>query len=551
MNIHKKAFTLVELIVVITILSILGTIAFISLQGYSKDARDSTRTSDLSTMKISLELFHLDAGKYPETTDGLAVTYSGTEVWTQGTFGNITKNSVDKLDKIPTDPLTGKEFTYSITNNKQEFLLGGLMEGGDYALNNLLLNDVNAGDTMATAIVTGNYNSIMNKTLTGVDCAILSLPSIITSIEGETDLVNIINSGGLVYNGYNNLPSNYTSSKFKVDGGFDFQTAKFVAYSDSRSCSPIYDANDDTARISLIEGLKAAYSGTIIVNEGVINNIVNIDIGDTTAVAVLGSTLVNNNLGGSVASSDTEEDGGGASTCVDINNGLIGLWHFDGDLFDSSVSANDGINSGASINTTGGLINGSVTFSGEPTDIDIPNSAELTFGNETSDIPFSIGGWVNTSDVTNFRIIGKGTTISNTEYVFGFGSNDVLYFALYDNDSGNISRLVTDNPFTSLENGWHNIFATYDGTGIVGSINIYVDGVLITLSTHSIVGSYAAMHNDGSVITLGSWLRGDATWKKFSIGDLDELSIYDRELNITEILEIYDGGIIGKPICNP
>jgi len=39
----KKAFTLVELIVVITILTILGTIAFISLQGYSRDARDSTR----------------------------------------------------------------------------------------------------------------------------------------------------------------------------------------------------------------------------------------------------------------------------------------------------------------------------------------------------------------------------------------------------------------------------------------------------------------------------------------------------------------------------
>jgi len=33
---NKKAFTLVELIVVITILAILWTIAFISLQGYSR-----------------------------------------------------------------------------------------------------------------------------------------------------------------------------------------------------------------------------------------------------------------------------------------------------------------------------------------------------------------------------------------------------------------------------------------------------------------------------------------------------------------------------------
>jgi type II secretory pathway pseudopilin PulG len=51
---------LVELIVVITILAILGTIAFISLQGYSKTARDSARISDMSRIKTSLELFSLE-----------------------------------------------------------------------------------------------------------------------------------------------------------------------------------------------------------------------------------------------------------------------------------------------------------------------------------------------------------------------------------------------------------------------------------------------------------------------------------------------------------
>jgi prepilin-type N-terminal cleavage/methylation domain-containing protein len=50
--------TLVELIVVITILAILGTIAFISLQGYSADARNSKRTSDVASLaqKISIEI---------------------------------------------------------------------------------------------------------------------------------------------------------------------------------------------------------------------------------------------------------------------------------------------------------------------------------------------------------------------------------------------------------------------------------------------------------------------------------------------------------------
>jgi prepilin-type N-terminal cleavage/methylation domain-containing protein len=53
-NIKKQWFTLVELIVVITILAILWSIAFISLQGYSSDARNSKRVSDLGSLQSSL-----------------------------------------------------------------------------------------------------------------------------------------------------------------------------------------------------------------------------------------------------------------------------------------------------------------------------------------------------------------------------------------------------------------------------------------------------------------------------------------------------------------
>lgn len=53
----NKAFTLVELIVVITILAILWTIAFISLQWYTAEARDSKRLSDITNIlkKIAVE----------------------------------------------------------------------------------------------------------------------------------------------------------------------------------------------------------------------------------------------------------------------------------------------------------------------------------------------------------------------------------------------------------------------------------------------------------------------------------------------------------------
>lgn len=58
----NKAFTLVELIVVITILAVLGTIAFISLQGYSADARNSKRTSNLNNIQSAISIKMAEGG---------------------------------------------------------------------------------------------------------------------------------------------------------------------------------------------------------------------------------------------------------------------------------------------------------------------------------------------------------------------------------------------------------------------------------------------------------------------------------------------------------
>jgi len=60
------AFTLVELIVVIVILAILATIAFLSFNSYSSSSRDSVRLSDINSLNKSLELFNINASKYPD-----------------------------------------------------------------------------------------------------------------------------------------------------------------------------------------------------------------------------------------------------------------------------------------------------------------------------------------------------------------------------------------------------------------------------------------------------------------------------------------------------
>ena len=135
MKTNTKAFTLVELIVVISILIILGTIAFISMQNYTKTSRDSVRLSDMSRIKTSLELFQIEAAKYPDPDGSITISYSGSTAWTQWEFWQIGFQSVDKLDILPVDPLTEKQYDYSVTNTKKEYQLAWVMETDEYSLN--------------------------------------------------------------------------------------------------------------------------------------------------------------------------------------------------------------------------------------------------------------------------------------------------------------------------------------------------------------------------------------------------------------------------------
>ena len=316
-------FTLVELIVVITILAILGTIAFISLQWYSTNARDSTRISDVWSMKTSLELFQLEAGKYPIPTDGVDITYSWATVWTQWSFWETVYANVTKLDKIPTDPLTDKEYTYSVISTRNEYEISWIIEWEALWMNNNLISQSLAWTVEATAYVSWNYNWLMTKTLNGNACKILSLPTILTNDTTVTDLQDIITQKRFVYNWFKNLASSFKWSKFKEDGWFDFQPAQLIAYSDTGSCADL-TANTwswTSARVTLLQWLQNSYSWTVIENEWEIKNVVNVVIDEnnpSTEVVNLVWNLVNNNFWGKVVLGWNTSNTTSTVTCENI-----------------------------------------------------------------------------------------------------------------------------------------------------------------------------------------------------------------------------------------
>ena len=67
----KNGFTLIELIVSVTIIAVLTVVGVISYSGTNKKARDSRRMADLEKIRIALELYRQENNGYPLILDGL------------------------------------------------------------------------------------------------------------------------------------------------------------------------------------------------------------------------------------------------------------------------------------------------------------------------------------------------------------------------------------------------------------------------------------------------------------------------------------------------
>ena len=177
MHRFQKGFTLVELIVVITILAILWTIAFLSLQWYAANARDSKRISDIWNIKKSLELFTLQTEKYPLPDNGETVTYSWEIVWTQWTiWDNVVEQLSRNIKKKPVDPGSEEEYIYSTIENRWEYEVLAIYEW--WITNNAITHQTHAADTWYVK-VDGTYNQLYTST----DSFIIPTPSLITSEE--------------------------------------------------------------------------------------------------------------------------------------------------------------------------------------------------------------------------------------------------------------------------------------------------------------------------------------------------------------------------------
>ena len=105
---NKSAFTLVELIIVVTILSVLATIAFLTLWDYPMQARDVKRLTDKNNIERALDIYKAKKWEYPD--------FDLDEKWQKVFWTWAWEKVNDTLSSLPRDPLTHKLYEVKLKN---------------------------------------------------------------------------------------------------------------------------------------------------------------------------------------------------------------------------------------------------------------------------------------------------------------------------------------------------------------------------------------------------------------------------------------------------
>ena len=207
----------------------------------------------------------------------------------------------------------------------------------------------------------------------------------------------------------------------------------------------------------------------------------------------------------------------------------VGVWHLEepvtdeasgGTHDDSTSNANDG--SQTNNGPFAGEIADAQDFDGSGDFITVADDNSLSFGDSTTDSPFSVSAWVFADTATNNIIVAKDASAAGEwDLYIGAGGGE-LQMILNDVTTSNKLGRRTVAAFPT--GSWHHVAVSYDASPPYTSadIKMYIDGAQPATSDYS-AGTYVAMHNTTTPVQIGTWDGGGNSYDMN--GRIDEVRI--------------------------
>jgi hypothetical protein len=228
-----------------------------------------------------------------------------------------------------------------------------------------------------------------------------------------------------------------------------------------------------------------------------------------------------------------------AIQCVVVPDNLVGWWTGNGDAQDVLSKNNGALNGGVSFKT--GKVNQAFYFDGNHSSVDIPRSASLDVGKQVS-----VEFWINPSKDNQMNTCCQGlvgTDFYLIEFSGGHTGNIGVNFVV-NTGAGYIHTSDKYNTGYKIPSDeWTFVVGTFDHD----VLRLYINGEEKVEQNHK--GNIMPMFPT-SFLSLGSEDgRTECTncpGTRYFRGMIDEVSIYNRALNASEIQSIYLAGEVGK-----
>ena len=224
-----------------------------------------------------------------------------------------------------------------------------------------------------------------------------------------------------------------------------------------------------------------------------------------------------------------------AQGCASPPSGIVAWWKGDGTAVDVV-----GENNGTLVNVayTNGLVGQAFSFDpnsfpwGTYTGVQIADEPAYALTNS-----LTIEGWVRPRG-DGYVIFFRGDHRPGLDpYALSMQANNHLDFQVTDADA-NTTTVET----TLAYNQWTHVAATLDGS--TGTMSIYTNGVQAVQTTTTVRPFGALLPDQSPGIGIGNVNDGGNNFP--FVGDIDEITLYNRALSSNEIFSIYQAGSAGK-----